>query len=396
MSINTIITMIKKNERLDIHNLHSKKNYYYSSDSPTWGIIALDGWEKEHQALAKTLSDDQQTDTIYLSINDFYWEAIFFRAGSQVSWLKLDYINAKKSMYLNVDELLALANDQQEANILGNDLRDMQLHKRNVHIQAPFEIAFGLPAIEGMIYDKIWASEDIFEAELNMIHIEMKKTIKPSNTIISLLELNFQEKGYSCELNYQGDKRKVAFRKNMDGFWYIIVFDTGDKNKISMNYLAPFGSVVWDEFTYSNILELRKGLLKAWNEVLEEKVIAMELERLEPFEPEHVYAALTDPFMASYQYERTRMDPNLLHKNGEVEYRHSVSGDIIIFRHFFLMIDLKLTHNGLPYDYRTIINQNRSLFKFQLTKPFGFRNEREFRGQIEILMNILAVCFDAS
>lgn len=396
MSINTLITLFKKSSNLDLNALHVKKNYYYGQIS-TWIVVALDGEEKDQKMMSKLLSGTKKVDTIFLSVNDYYWEAICFRDGNQFSLLKLDFENNKNSKYVDIDSLIAFAEIPELAKDLERLINQMKQKERvPSSIQVEFELAFNLTSIEGMIYDKIFTSEDAFQYEYNLTHVENQIVIKPLNTIIKTLDIPFNKRGYKYEAGYQEANWKVAFRKNMNGFWYTIIFDIGKKNNVEIKYVVPYGIGWWATFTYSSVFELRTRLLTVWREVIEKEISSFELNPIQAFNPENIYREIVDPFMVIHEYKRTNIQSDLLHRNGDVEYKHVATGDIITFQHFSLMVDLKITRNGLPHNAGSLVSSNKKIFDFRIPEVFGFRNEKEFRLQIEHLLNILQICFETS
>ncbi|EFM10599.1 hypothetical protein PaecuDRAFT_2511 [Paenibacillus curdlanolyticus YK9] len=278
MSQTTLFSLIKPNKNTDLATLHQKKNYFYSA-APWrgWNILALEGYEKEQKTWSKQLSSEHQLDVIFLAANDFYQEAVYYHYGHQVAWVKFDADDHAHTNYSNLKLFLDGFEDQEQYDELRTVVTEIERNQEDLEpYDRFFEAFFQLSQLEGIDYETLFMVEDTsIYSEYQFVIVEKRKTIRPKQVVLAVLGELLLEKGYKYIPDSPNHAESMVFR-NEAGYRFtsIVGFEMGGIFGIGIIFgTAEGGFESLDQLKYANEAELRRGLIKAWNQVILAKIM---------------------------------------------------------------------------------------------------------------------------
>ncbi|EFM10598.1 hypothetical protein PaecuDRAFT_2510 [Paenibacillus curdlanolyticus YK9] len=276
MSQTTLFSLIKPNKNTDLANLHQKKNYFYSAPWRGWNILALEGYEKDQKTWSKQLSSEHQIDVIFLTVNDFYQEAIYYRNGHQAAWIKLDFDDHESSRYSHLELFLNDLEDQGQYDELSTAIANIEQYPHDPEgYDQFFEACFRLSHLEGIEYEMIFEFEDTsIYSKFHFEFVEKRKTIRPKQVVLSVLSKLLQEKGYDFDPDSPNNTEIMLFRNMADYYKYMssVGITIRYKGSIEIDFATMEGPKTITDFKYVGEAELRKGLIKAWNQVILAKI----------------------------------------------------------------------------------------------------------------------------
>lgn len=265
--------------------------------------------------------------------------------------------------------------------------------------------AFGLEDLTFLSYDYVYTySEDTLE-EKGIIEVKAGKALKLKQVIMEEVGMELEKRGYWLHPQSGGRNmpQQYIFSKFIGSYRYQIRIENRQKNKLELTYFPPDNrhSIMifmrehyQVEFSYSNELELRRGLERMLNIDLNTGILWLETQEVEGFDLAAAYQRILDPIMEKAGFLRKKNDKgqtgeyiNFIYATPDGKWR-------ILFSHYYGLLAAGISMRRFNETMDQVLHypeKNARPFESR----FHYKNQAELGSQLagaaQLFLNYLHV-----